>query len=77
MVLSLSRVLRLCRLADTLYTLGNVRIGQKDLVKAFEHFKEAYTILMDELGERHRLTANCCYRLAWLLNQQRKYKSAM
>jgi hypothetical protein len=71
-------VLRICRLADTLYTLGNVRsIGQKDMEKAFDHFKEAYTILIDELGERHRLTANCSYRLAWLLNWQRKYKSAM
>jgi tetratricopeptide (TPR) repeat protein len=65
------------RLADSLYTLGNVRIGQKDYDKAFHNFKEAYGIFTEELGERHRLTANCCYRLGWLLNRQKKYNSAM
>jgi len=65
------------RLGDSLYALGNIRIYQKDLERAFSNFKEAYTILKDDLGERHRLTANCSYGLGWIYNVQRKHKSAM
>jgi len=65
------------RVADSLYTLGNVRIAQNNLDQALEHFKKAFLIFRDELGERHRLTANCCYCIAWLLNRQRKYNAAI
>ena len=65
------------RLADSLYTLANVRVAQRNFEAALEGFTEAYTILRDQLGERHRLTANCCYCLAWIFNRQRKYNAAM
>jgi tetratricopeptide (TPR) repeat protein len=65
------------KMADTLYTLGNLRIAQKDLDRAFDSFKKSYALFKDDLGERHRLTANCCYCLGWILSRQRKYGPAM
>lgn len=70
-------ILIIFRLADSLYTLANVRVAQRNLEGALVGFKEAYTIFRDALGERHRLTANCCYCLAWIFNRQRKYGAAM
>jgi tetratricopeptide (TPR) repeat protein len=72
-----SQILIASRLADSLYTLANVRVAKRDFDAALDGFKEAFSILRDELGEHHRLTANCCYCLARILNRQRKYNAAM